>query len=342
MNTLIMSDRVNQTLCELWYAKARLLADAQADPNAVVQACAWIDRHLTKAEVLQAWLDHREQIASGEGQANDEKWAVGAASVTCSESIRHSLMESGFERTWKAAPQADRAQVQRELASLLLDSEALEDIVDTVFSAEKLPPAWLKIMAGADAVEPRVVFLETGEWLRVITQAPTDGRRVGVEMELIEGALRVCVSGLKECAGRTIDAALATLNSDPVFTAFPLPKAYPVEQHAIDAACLEQSSGPGPCGAGLALPPRPMPQQAAAPKPTMDEWLRWRQRAEMCLDESRAVVIDADGRCEFSLAVSEAAEPLADKVLVVAVGKATRPEGRVRPPGPRGRNRSSR
>lgn len=350
MNTLIMSDRVNQTLCDLWRAKARLLAEA----GATAQDGAWIDKFLMEDEILQAWLDHREGVASGEDQTPDEEWAARAVRIKCSQGVWHHLLESGFERTLSSAPEAERAQVQREMAAVLLDADTLENLVDTIFSAEKLPTAWLKISAGADAIEPRVFLIETGEWLRVLTQAPSDGRRAGVEMEVVENQpragnelrndkekdLRVRVSGLQAYAGRTIDAALATLNSDAVFTALPMPKAYPVEQAQIDAAFLAQeSSGPGPCGAGFILPPRPMPQRMATPAPTVDEWLKWRQRAEMRLDESRETRVDADGRCEFVMAISPQAEPLADKVLVIAVGNAARPEGSVSPPGPRGRRR---
>lgn len=284
MTTIADFESIEGRLRSLWNVNAIALAAGNATPEG---QCAWIDRATGDAESLMVWIEHRERILAEEPESDpDEVWAVLKISPEQVQmtSTYQRVLESGFERTLANTPAKERVRVQHEMAAIVWDANAIEGLAATILAGRRLPRAWLEATEGAESIKPRVFVLKTGERIRVQHVCTPDRNAPSVEMHLSGDRLLVYLTGFKRFAGHHVDAALGRLDSDAVFTAFPLPE-----------------------------------DRNHQPAVARSAWKEWRTQADAHECDGTKVV-QRNGECGLEVPIPENARPIADKVLVIVLG----------------------
>lgn len=301
-----------------------IAAHAVADGEATAEILAWIDRRAADVMTLQPWIEHRENVLATEPEADVDAVSEVLALEVRGTPMWASLLECGFERTFTQTPVADRERVQREMTAVLFNPELLGELIDEVMSAERLPITWKEIIAGAQAVEARVFALGACAELRVRTGGALKPGEVWVELEERDGTLHARVRGLGEFEHHVVDAVLADYNTDEVFTVFPA-----CCSDASEADRRSVSSGTDRPGV-TSESERSGATGSDQGGPTFRAWKAFRRSAAVVRQGGDATIRE-DGTCEIIVPLTDAARPLADKVLVIAIGrgeKERKPAGR--------------
>ncbi|MCG3130428.1 MAG: hypothetical protein FLDDKLPJ_01185 [Phycisphaerae bacterium] len=311
--------RLSRNLILRWDVAAHAVADGEAS----AEILAWIDRRAADVMTLQPWVEHRENVLATEPEADVDAVSEALALEVRGTPTWASLLECGFERTFAQTPVADRERVQREMTAVLFNPELLGELIDEVMSAERLPIAWKEIIAGAQAVEARVFALGACAELRVRSGGGLKPGEVCVELEERDGALHARVRGLGEFKHHVVDAVLADTNTDEVFTVFPA-----CCSAASEADRRGVSSGTDRRDASLKADRPGAASESECSGATGSEqggsnfgaWKAFRGSAAV-FQQGGDAVIREDGTCEILVPLTDAARPLADKVLVIAIGR---------------------